>query len=73
MAETKLDTRGLKCPQPTLKMTATAMTMKKGDTLTVLADCASFEADVRKWVDLTKNVLISIRDQDGHKVATIRL
>ena len=43
MAIHNLDARGLKCPQPTLKITAMAVRMKPGDILEAVADCPTFE------------------------------
>ena len=59
----ELDVRGFKCPVPTLKMTNLVMggTVQKGDTLVVIADCDTFEADVRKWCETMKRVLIVLK------------
>ncbi len=37
-----LDTLGLKCPQPVLKIAVKAVNMKSGDILEVLGDCLTF-------------------------------
>ena len=49
MATQILDCVGLKCPQPTLKVTVQSTRMKPGDILEVVADCSTFEKDVREW------------------------
>ena len=54
MAILTLDAKGLKCPQPTLKITVMAVKMKSGDVLEVVADCDTFEKDVRDWCVRTK-------------------
>ena len=65
MKTVTLDARGLNCPIPTLKMTN--MVMRKdvlaGDTLEVVADCETFEADVKQWCTTMKRVLIVIKDE----------
>ncbi len=71
MAEV-LDCKGLKCPQPVLKLAIKANTMAAGQTLEVQADCAEFERDVRKWCNDSGKVLISIVDRGGFKAATIQ-
>ncbi|MFO0553188.1 MAG: sulfurtransferase TusA family protein [Polyangiaceae bacterium] len=71
MADHQLDARGLKCPQPTLKMTIKIMDLRPGDTLTVTADCPTFEKDVRSWADRTKNVLMFVRDDGKNKLAKV--
>ena len=58
-----LDAKGLKCPQPTLKVTAMAVKMKPGDVLEVVADCATFEKDVRDWCTRSKKVLLWMKDE----------
>ena len=64
MATKVLDLRGLKCPQPTLKMTVEVRsTMKKGDVLEVVADCPTFENDVKGWCSRMKKVLLWMKDE----------
>jgi tRNA 2-thiouridine synthesizing protein A len=67
MAKVELDCRGLKCPVPALKMTVAVMTKKvnPGDTLEVLADCDTFERDVREWCTTMGKVLILFSDNPG--------
>ena len=65
MAIQTLDTRGLKCPQPTLKITTTVIKIPKGEILEVTADCDAFEKDVRDWCQRNKKVLLWVRDLGG--------
>ncbi|SNB44945.1 sulfurtransferase TusA family protein [Geobacter sp. DSM 9736] len=58
MAVTILDAKGLKCPQPTLKVTVMATKMKPGDVLEVMADCSTFEKDIKDWCARSKKVLL---------------
>jgi TusA-related sulfurtransferase len=68
-----LDCLGLKCPQPTLKLTVAACKMKAGETLEITADCASFEKDVRDWCTRSKKALLWLKDEgEGKKRAQIR-
>ena len=67
-----LDCRGMKCPQPVLKVAIKARTVRVGTALEVHADCSSFDADVRKWCTDNGRVLISVVDRGGFKVATIQ-
>lgn len=71
MSVSQLDARGLKCPQPTLKLTVMSIKMKAGDELEVIADCSSFEGDVRDWCLRSKKTLMWIRDEGPHKKARI--
>ena len=47
MAVEILDTIGLKCPQPILKIAVKAADMNLGDILEIIGDCPTFERDVR--------------------------
>ena len=48
MAVAILDTTGLKCPQPVLKIAAKSPDMQHGDVLEVIGDCPTFERDIRE-------------------------
>lgn len=67
MAVVQLDTLGLRCPQPVLKIAAKAPELQPGDILEVVADCPTFEKDVREWCTRTKKTLLWIRDEGGGK------
>ncbi len=67
MAVEILDTLGLKCPQPILKIAVRAPDMKPGDILEVLGDCPTFEKDVRIWCERLGKVFLSIKDEEGLK------
>lgn len=73
MAVEILDTLGLNCPQPVIKITVKAPDMDPGDILVVLGDCPTFEKDVRKWCTRLKKDLLSVRDEgDGKKRIQIK-
>jgi len=68
MATVTLDVQGLKCLHPIMKITTKAATLRPGDVLEVIADCATFEKDVRQWCERTKKTLLWIRNEGGGKV-----
>lgn len=72
MALTQLDARGLKCPQPTLKITVMAAKMKSGDILEVIADCPTFEENVRDWCSRAKKTLLWVRPEGAVKRVQIQ-
>lgn len=72
MALTQLDARGLKCPQPTLKVTVHAVKMKPGDILEVIADCPTFENDVRDWCTRAKKTLLWVKTEGSVKRVQIQ-
>jgi len=67
MAMESLDTLGLKCPQPVLKIAVKAADMKLGDILEVLGDCPTFERDIRVWCERLGKVLLSVKDEGAAK------
>ncbi len=63
MAVVILDTLGMKCPQPVLKVAVRAPDMKPGDILEVLGDCPTFEKDIRTWCERLHKVLLSVQHE----------
>ena len=69
-----LDTLGMKCPQPVLKIAVKHPDMKPGDILEVLGDCPTFEKDMRTWCEQTRRVLLSLKDEgNDQKRAQIQI
>jgi len=73
MAKKVIDARGLKCPQPQLKMLTESHAMAKGDIIEVVADCSTFETDVRSWCQRTKRALLWIRPEGSAKRCQVQL
>ena len=67
MATVNLDALGLKCPQPVLKIADASADLKEGNTLEVLADCPTFEKDVRLWCMRVNKTLLWIKDEGDAK------
>jgi tRNA 2-thiouridine synthesizing protein A len=74
VATQTINAKGLPCPQPALKMTVASINMKKGEILEAVADCPTFEADVRGWCERSRKALLWIRvDPDGAKRCQVRI
>ena len=74
MAIKVLDARGLQCPQPRLKMSIEAISMKGGDILECVADCATFESDVKEWCRNSKKALLWFKSEaNGAKRCQVRI
>ena len=67
MAVHVLDTLGLKCPQPVMKIAVRAPEMNPGDILEVLGDCPTFEKDVRTWCERLGNTFLSIKEEGDNR------
>jgi TusA-related sulfurtransferase len=75
MAQVTLDYRGLNCPLPVLNLNAAVVTkeVESGDLVEVLADCPTFAADVTKWCQTSRKILVSCRADGDHTVAVVQL
>lgn len=73
MATIKLDTLGLNCPQPVLKVTAKMPELNPGDILEVLGDCPTFEQDLRKWCERMKKTLLAVNVNGTAKTVQIQI
>jgi tRNA 2-thiouridine synthesizing protein A len=62
MAIQQLDFKGMKCPQPTLKLTTLSFNIPKGDVVEITADCPTFEKDIRDWCNRNKKILLWMKD-----------
>jgi tRNA 2-thiouridine synthesizing protein A len=67
-----LDTRGLRTPDPILKIAVKSVRMKVGGVLEVWGDCPTFEKDVRTWCEGTGRILLSI-ESEGPKTKIVRI
>jgi tRNA 2-thiouridine synthesizing protein A len=67
MNVTVLDTLGLKCPQPVLKIAVKAPDMKVGEILEVWGDCPTFEKDIRVWCERLGKTLLSVTEDGADK------
>ncbi len=66
MATVTLDLKGLRCPQPILKITAKSVDMKPGDVMEAEANCPTFEQDVKTWCErVGKPLLLIQKDAAG--------
>ena len=72
MAKLYLDTCGMKCPLPILKIATVMPKVKSGDVLVVEGDCETFEQDIRKWCVHMGKVLIVVVSRDNRQTAEIQ-
>ena len=72
MAKKTLDTLGLQCPQPILQIAVKSADLQQGDILEVIADCPTFENDVRLWCKRLNKQLLFIRNVNGKKKCQIQ-
>jgi tRNA 2-thiouridine synthesizing protein A len=68
MATILLDTSGLECPKPILKIAAKLSELKEGDILEVIADCRTFESDVKLFCNKLHKKLLFIEKNGNGKM-----
>ena len=73
MATQEVDLRGLKCPMPTMKVAVAATRMQPGDILEALADCPTFEKDLREWATRSKKTILWIKQEGTAKRTQIKM
>lgn len=60
-----LDTKGLSCPMPILKLAKEMKSLKSGEVLELLGTDPGSKTDVPKWCTKTKNELLDTNESDG--------
>lgn len=65
MAVHLLDTLGLKCPQPMLKLAVLSAQVSHGDMVEILGDCPTFESDIRTWCQRVDKTLLVVIAEGG--------
>lgn len=73
METIQLDAKGLRCPQPVLKLAMVIVGKPKGTIVEVTADCPTFEKDMRSWCERKKIALLSVREEGAAKVIQVQL
>lgn len=68
MATHNLDYKGLKCPEPVLKLAVYAkQNVQPGDIVEVLSDCDTFPHSIEGWCKKTGKILLLCVDEGGGK------
>lgn len=72
MADTVLDTKGLRCPLPVLRARKAMKPLAPGDVLEVHATDPSSVQDFRAFCETTGDTLLKVTEADGVYVFLIR-
>jgi tRNA 2-thiouridine synthesizing protein A len=62
-----VDTLGMRCPQPVIKIAVKSPDMKPGDILEILGDCPTFERDILIWCERLEKEVLSVKDEGQNK------
>ncbi len=68
----KIDTCGLSCPGPVMKLAETMNKINEGETIEITSNDKGFYSDVQAWCISTNNTLINLTDKDKKITATIQ-
>ena len=68
----KVDTCGLSCPGPIMKLAENISNIQEGEVLEISSTDKGFYADVEAWCNSTNNTLLNLDNKDKKIVATIQ-
>lgn len=71
-SDQKLDTTGLLCPIPIVKLSRQLDDMEPGENLTVLADDPAFPEDLKAWAESHPHELVRLEESGEQFEALIR-
>jgi len=60
-----LDTKGLSCPMPMMKLAKAMKGLNSGDVLEMIGTDPGTKSDLPKWCEKSGNILIEEKDLDG--------
>lgn len=74
MRETiRVDTVGMRCPQPVLMLAHRAQGLPAGAFVEVVGDCPTFEKDVRTWAERQRKTVLAVLGVPPKLVIQLRL
>lgn len=65
MNTVRVDTKGLRCPQPVLRLALASAEISKGTLVEVIGDCSTFEKDIRIFCERKRLPVLSVRAEEG--------
>lgn len=68
-----LDTSGLLCPLPIVKLSQKAKEGKSGEIIEIISTDRGVLQDIPAWCRSTKNELIEIKEKDGKFFAIVKI
>jgi tRNA 2-thiouridine synthesizing protein A len=60
MEKIRVDTSGMRCPQPVLLLAHHARGKPVGTLLEVVGDCPTFEKDIRAWAERERKTVLAV-------------
>lgn len=73
METIRVDTIGMRCPQPVLMLAHSARGRPPGTLVEVLGDCPTFEKDIRGWAERERKTVLAVMGSAPRFTMQIRL
>lgn len=73
MERIRVDTLGMRCPQPVLMLAHNARGKPAGTLVEVLGDCPTFEKDVRTWAERERKTVLAVLGLPPRLTIQVRL
>lgn len=68
-----LDTSGLRCPMPVIKMQQLVRKLASGDLVELKTTDPAAEKDIHSWCKINKHQLLSIEKFDDHLIIKVQV
>jgi tRNA 2-thiouridine synthesizing protein A len=73
MENIRVDTVGLRCPQPVLMLAHLVRGKPAGTLVEVVGDCPTFEKDVRAWAERERKIVLAVLGTPPKLTIQVRL
>jgi len=73
METIRVDTLGMRCPQPILMLAHNARGRPPGTLVEILGDCPTFEKDIRGWAAREKKTVLAVLGTAPRFTVQVRL
>lgn len=73
METIRVDTLGMRCPQPVLLLAHNARARPAGTLVEVRGDCPTFEQDIRAWAQREKKTVLAVMGAPPKLTIQVRL
>ena len=67
----ELDTKGMKCPMPTIQLGQRIRSIPVGEEIRIFSDDKSFGSNLRAWCQQTGHTLVTINEDDLQNIVAV--
>ncbi len=73
MEPIRVDTQGMRCPQPVLILAHRSRGQTPGTLVEVVGDCPTFEKDIRSWAERERKTILAVLGSGPKLTIQVRL